>query len=183
MKHDSGLQPLLWILLIILAGGALLVYDIDLLTYVLIAVGVLLFAGALFVIFYSGFWVAKNKLSPVMRVEARVVRRRKEDWDIGLVGGPSELERLGMMGRDSRTAWKAYSRRMEKGDVRELNIASGADYFVTFDVNGQECEFLVSEDYYIKCSEETQGLLVYRGEEFMYFVPGVAQMREGKMES
>ena len=174
MKRDSGLQPLVWILLVLIAAGALLVYNIYLLTYVIIGIGILLFAFALFVIFYSGFWVTRNRLSPVVRVHARVIRRQKRDWDVGLVGGPSATERLGMLGGQADEAWKAYSRRMAKDKVPELNLAAGTNYFVTFDVNGQENEFSMPEDYYIKCNEGAQGLLVYRGEAFMHFIPDVA---------
>lgn len=171
MRHDSGLLPLLWTLLVLVAAGGLLVYNIYLFTYVIIGIGILLFAFALYVIFYSGYWVTRNRLSQVVRVQARVVRRRKKDWDVGLVGGPSEIERLGLLGRQRDEAWKAYSRRMAKGDVPEIDLAAGSNFFVTFDVNGQEKEFSVPEDYYIKSSEGTEGQLVYRGEEFMHFIP------------
>lgn len=80
-----------------------------------------------------------------------------------------------MLGRQRDEAWKAYSRRMAKGDVSELDIARGTNYFVTFDVNGQENEFSTPEDYYAKCSEGEEGLLVYRGEEFMHFIPDIRE--------
>jgi len=175
MRHESGVLPLLWILLIVLAAGCLLVYNIYLLTYVIIGIGVLLLCWALFVIFYSGYWVARNRLSAVVRVQAGVVRRRKNDWDIGLVGGPSAIERLGLMGNQRDDAWKAYSRRMAKDQVSELDLVRGTNYFVTFGVNGQEMEFTVPEEGYIGCSEGSEGLLVYRGEEFMRFVVGVVE--------
>jgi|GEM_PF-2455715 len=176
MKHDAGAQPLLWVLLVLVAGIGLLVYDINLLTYVLIGVGILMLAGAVFVIFYSGYWVTRNRLSPVTRSQARVVRRRKKDWDVSLVGGTaeSEIARLGMLGNQRSDAWKAYSHEMAKGDVPELDLAAGTNYFVTFDVNGQEIEFSTPEDYYVKCDEGVGGLLVYRGEEFMHFIPDVS---------
>lgn len=174
MKHDSGVLPLLWILLILIAAVGLLVYDINLLTYVIIGMGILLFAFALFVIFYSGFWVTRNRLSPIVRTQARVIRRRKKDWEVGFAGGPSVIERLGLHGQQRDEAWKAYSRRMAKGDMLEVDLARGTNYFVTFDINGQENEFSVPEDYYMKCNEGAGGLLVYRGEKFMHFIPDVS---------
>lgn len=51
MKHDSGVQPLLWMLLVLAAGIGLLVYDIELLTYVIVGAGILILGGAVFVIF------------------------------------------------------------------------------------------------------------------------------------
>lgn len=174
MKHYSGIQPLLWILLVLIAAVGLLIYDINLLTYVIVGIAILLLAFALFVIFYSGYWVMRNRMSRIVRVQARVVRRRTKDWDVSLMG-TSRIARLSLMGRQRDEAWKAYSRRMARGDVSELDIAAGTNYFVTFDVNGQENEFSVPEDYYVKCSEGAEGLLVYQGEEFMRFVPDVHQ--------
>lgn len=157
-------------------GTGLLLYDIYLLTYVLVGAGILLFAGAVFVIFYSCYWVGRNRLSPVMRVQARVVRRRKKHWEVGMVGGTPEssIARLGLLGRQRDEAWRAYSREMAKGDVPEVDLATGTNYFVTFDIKGQEKEFSTPEDYFIKCNEGIEGLLVYRGEEFTHFIPDVS---------
>lgn len=173
MRHSSGLGPLPQIMLILFVGIALITFAINLFTYALIAAGILLFAGMLFVIVYSGYWLVRSRVSPVVRIQASVVRRRKKGWDVGIVGR-SEIAELGMMGNQRDEAWKAYSHEMRRGNVPEIDLAAGSNYFVTFAVNGQETEFSVPEEYYIKCSEGAVGLLVYRGEEFMHFIPDVS---------
>ena len=162
--------------LIVVGGFALIGLAINLFAYALIALGVLLFAGMLFVIFYSGYWLVRNRVGRVVRVEARVVRRRKKDWEVGVVGDTpvSAAAKLGMMGRQREDALKVYSHEMRRGNVPEVDIASDTNFFVTFDVNGQETEFSVSADYYIKCNEGASGLLVYQGERFMHFIPDVS---------
>lgn len=157
------------------AGIGLLLYDINLLTYIIIAAGILLFAGAVFIIFYSGYWVIRNRISRITRLQSRVVRRRKKDWDVSLVGDTPEsaIARFGMLGNQRSDAWKAYSREMAKGDIPEIDLAAATNYFVTFDISGQEMEFSVPENYYVKCDEGTEGLLVFQGEQFKHFIPDV----------
>lgn len=154
------------------SGVGLLVYDINLLTYVLVGAGILLLAGAVFVILYSCYWVVRNRFSRVTRVQAKVVRRRKKDWDVTAVPMPPTM-RLGLLGRQREQAWRAYSRHMARGDVTELDLARGTNYFVTFGIKEQEKEFSMPEDYFVKCDDGVEGLLVYRGEEFMHFIPDV----------
>jgi len=174
MQRDSGLLPLLWILLILVVVGYLILDQVYVFTYLVVGIGVLLGAGALFVIGYTAYWLIRNRIRPTVRVQARVVRRRKKDWDVTLVGGAAEAQ-LGLQGRQHREAWRAYSRKMAGGEVSEVELASGTNYFVTFLADGNEVEFCTPEDDYIRCNEGAQGLLVYRGEEFVHFIPGVPQ--------
>lgn len=137
-------------------------------TYLLTAGIVLVIAAAVGVMVYVVFWCLKNRVSPVVRTQAIVVRRRKKDWDYTATSG---LPVAGMMGSKPRDVWKAYSRRMARGNVTEVTIAEGTNLFVTFSIDGKEIEFSVSEQDYIKASEGTQGLLVYQGEQFKHFIP------------
>jgi len=57
--------------------------------------------------------------------------------------------------------------------VPVLKEIQGTDCYVTFDVNGLQMEFCVPMDIYIQLEEESEGLLVYRGEQFKRFVPWV----------
>lgn len=86
------------------------------------------------IVIYVICWLIRNKLSPVKRVEAKVVLKRNKGGDI---------------------------------------VITGSNYVVAFDVNGCKYEFAVSEADYIKCDEGTEGLLVFKGEEFKYFIPNV----------
>lgn len=176
LQHESPWMPVLWILLVLAVCGLLLFYNVYLLTYAMVGIGVLLGLAALLVVVYTVFWLLRNRVSPITRVQARVLRRRKKDWDVSIIGDTPEsaAARLGMMGRQRNDARKAYSRQMARGQVPEIELAGGTNYLVTFDAGGQETEFSVSEEYYVKCTEQTEGLLVYRGEQFMQFIPDVS---------
>lgn len=91
----------------------------------LIGAAVVAALAAAGVVGYVVFWLVRNKLSPVQRVRARVVRRRKKDWDVSLVGDTPEsaAARLGMLGRNRHAAYKAYSKAMAGSDVREVQLA------------------------------------------------------------
>ncbi|MCE5321796.1 DUF2500 domain-containing protein [bacterium] len=175
MRSGSPLMPLFWILLALTAAICLMLYSPFLFGYILIGVAITVGTAAAGVIIYVIYWLVSNKLSRICRVTSRVIRRRKKDWDVSLVGGTptSAIARLGMMGGDHKAASKAYSREMARGNIPELTLMDGTNYFVTFDVNGHEVEFSVTEADYIKCSEGAKGLLVFQGEEFKHFIPNV----------
>ena len=175
MQPEAPWKPVAQILLALVVPACLVVYSPCLLSNIIVVVFVLAVAAAVFVIAYSAFWLVRNRMSPVTRTPAKVVRRRMKDWDVSIVGDTPEsaVARLGMLGRNKADAWKAYSHEMAKGDVPELEIASGKDYYVTFAFQGREEEFTVPEDEYLQCTEGLEGLLVYRGEEFVRFVPQV----------
>lgn len=142
-------------------------------TYVLWAALGLAFLFLVFVIGYVVYWLIRNHLSPVTRIRSRVIRRRKKGWDLSLIGDTPEsaTARLGMVGRNHTDAWKGYSHAMARGDVPELDLAFGTNYFVTFDVEGRQQEFCVPEVDYIKCAEGAEGLLIFRREQFKRFMP------------
>lgn len=129
----------------------------------------LLLAAGVFVVAFVVFWLIRNQLSPVVRVPARVVRRRMKEWDVTL----TQRAPIGIYGRDARAAWHAWSYRLGRENVAEAPIVEGKDYYVTFDFEGREMEFSVSEDDYVQADENVEGLLVYRGEQFRHFIPGV----------
>ncbi|MEN6520607.1 MAG: DUF2500 family protein [Armatimonadota bacterium] len=99
-------------------------------------IGIFIFAVvvAAAIVIYVIFWLIRNKLSSIKRVEAKVILKRNRGGNV---------------------------------------VITGSNYVVVFDVNGCKYEFAVSEADYIKCDEGTEGLLVFRGEEFKYFIPNV----------
>ncbi|MEN6372378.1 MAG: hypothetical protein ABFD64_10235 [Armatimonadota bacterium] len=175
MHSDSPIMPAVLILLALFIGGFLMFQSPILFSYILIGFLILAGAAAVGIVVYAIIWFIRNRLSHVERVNAKVILRRKKDWDVSLIGNTPEMAaaRLGMMGRDPQTAAKAYSKLVTQDDVPELELAAGSNYLVTFGFNDRECEFAVSEADYIKCDEGTEGLLVFRGEEFKYFIPNV----------
>lgn len=171
--NRSNLGPLL-LLGAIIIGYFALRYPI-MFTYLLLVALVILALGIAFVFGYDAFWLVRNRLSPVTRVQAKVIRRRTAPWDVSVIGETPEMAaaRLGMMGRDPHRAAKAYLRSAAVGDAPEIEIAGGTDYFVTFTLGGHEEEFLVTEQAYIRCEDGTEGLLVFRGEQFKHFMPDI----------
>jgi hypothetical protein len=95
-----------------------------------------------------------------------------KDWDVSIPSDSPEMTaaRLGMMGRDPKSAAKAWAQSAGRNDSPELTFASGVDYFMTFDVKGKEMEFVVPESIYTAASEGAEGLLIYQKEKFKYFV-------------
>lgn len=134
-------------------------------------VGVVVLA-ACFVIGYTAFWLIRNKMSPVVRVEAAVVRRCMKEWDVSLPGESTEMAaaRLATMGRYPKSAAKAFLKTAASSDAPSIEIAGGVDYYVTFSINGREVEFTVPEDSYIRADEGASGLLVFQGEQFNDFI-------------
>lgn len=169
--NRSNLGPLL-LLGAIMTGYFALSYPI-MFTYLLLAALVLLALGIAFVFGFDAFWLVRNRLSPVTRVQAKVIRRRTAPWDVSIVGESPEMAaaRMGMMGRDPHRAAKAYLRSAAMVDAPEIEITGGTDYFVTFTFGGHEEEYLVPEEAYISCEEGTEGLLAFQGEQFKHFIP------------
>lgn len=143
----------------------------------IIIIAVLVAAGAfaVYVFGYDVFWLVRNWLAPVTRTQAKVMRKRHKQWDISIVGETPEmgLARLGMMGRDAESAAQAYNKLAGMEDVPELTLADGTDCYVTFGLDGKQLEFLVPMDTYIALEENTEGLLVFKGEKFLHFIAGV----------
>ena len=156
---------------ILIGMGALIVLMLNAptifsyLAIILIAAAILAMAS---VIGYVIYWCLRNRISPTIRTSATVVRRRKKEWDSSVMYNSPPLE---LMGSNPKEAWKVYSRSMAKDNVPELTLTEGTNYFVTFEYNNKETEFSVPGQDYIKSTEGTKGLLVYRGEEFKYFIP------------
>lgn len=169
----SNLGPIL--LLIALACFFSVITWPTLIAYLLAALLVAIVLGVLFVIGYTAFWLIRNKVSPVTRVEATVVRRRMKEWDVSLPVESAGMSaaRLGLMGRDPNSAAKAFLKASASPDVPSVEIATGANYFVTFSISGREAEFAVPEESYIQAAEGLTGLLVFQGEQFKHFIPGI----------
>jgi hypothetical protein len=139
----------------------------------------LLVLGGVFVAMvfgYTGFWLARNALSPVTRAPASVVRKRSNQWDVSLGAETPEMEiaRLGMLGRHRHAAAKAFTKLAGVQDTPEFTLADGVDCYVTFRFDGREMEFSVPTDTYIACDEGIEGLLVYKGEKFKHFIRRVS---------
>jgi hypothetical protein len=143
-----------------------------LIAYLLAALFVVIGLVVLFVIGYTAFWLIRNKVSPVTRAEATVVRRRMNEWDVPLPVESSAMSaaRLGLMGRAPDSAAKAFLKAAASPDAPSVDIASGVDYYVTFAFSGRDEEFLVPEAYYIRADEGTKGLLVFQKEQFKHFI-------------
>jgi len=174
----SNLGPIL--LLCAVVTGYLALSRPYLFAYLLLAALVLVALGIAFVFGYDVFWFVSNRLSPVTRTQARVVRKRSKPWDVSIVGETQEMyaARMGTMGRNPRRAAKAYLRSAASGDAPEIDIASWNDYLVTFACDGNDIELLVPEETYIKCEEGVEGLLVFRGEHFKHFIPDAENEQE-----
>ncbi len=144
-------------------------------TYALIIGFWLLIAAMTGVIVYVIYWLVRNQLSPVTRVRAKVVRRRFKEWDVGLATSTPEMAvaELGLLGSNPQEAWEAYSRAAARSEAKDLNIAEGKNFFVTFLVNGEEIEFAVPEESYTAATEDLEGLLVYQRQAFRHFIPRV----------
>lgn len=170
--NRSNLGPLL-LLGVIAVGYVALRYPI-MFTYLLLAALVMLALGIAFVFGYDAFWLVRNRFSPIVHIQAKVIRRRTVPWDVSIVGESPEMwaARMGLRGRNPGKAAKAYLNSAAK-DLPEIEVAGGNDYFVTFAFSGREEEFLVPEDAYVRCEEGSEGLLVFRGEQFRHFIPDV----------
>lgn len=149
-------------------------------SYFLITILFTALAAFLLMVIYLIYWVIHNHTKPITRIEAKVLRRRKKDWDVTLQGDTPEIAaaRLGMMGRNPHEAWKAQSKLFVEQEPPLLTLADGTNYFVTYAFDGKEAEFCVPESYYIKSNENTDGLLVFQGEQFKYFIPNIGKQKE-----
>lgn len=120
---------------------------------------------------YVIYWLIRNRLCPTTRVTVRVVRKRHKNWDVSLpLYAPPTEE---MMGRDPKGAWEAYSRMTRTSDMPEIELASGTECFVTFAIGREQLELNVPMNLYIQLQEGDEGLLVFQGEIFRHFIPGV----------
>lgn len=134
-------------------------------------------AGFVAVVFgYTGFWLARNALSPVSRARATVVRKRSNQWDVSLGGETPEMgmAQLGMLGRHRHAAAQAFTKLAATQNVSEFTLADGVDCYITFRFDGREMEFSVPTDTYVTCDEGAEGLLVYKGEKFKHFIRRVS---------
>lgn len=57
--------------------------------------------------------------------------------------------------------------------VRRSHFVGVDTYSVVFQIAGREVEFYVPEQAYIQCEDGTEGLLVFRGEQFKHFMPDI----------
>lgn len=61
--------------------------------------------------------------------------------------------------------------RQVRARVRRSHVVGLDTYSVVFTIQGREREFYVPEQAYIRCEDGTEGLLVFRGEQFKHFIP------------
>ena len=170
-KDRTGIHVLLGVILLALAAWKLPF----IFSHLLVVAFWLALAAACAMIGYVVYWFIRNRLSPVQHVHASVLRRRKKDWDVSVMGDTPEMAaaRLGMLGRHPEEAAKAWHRAAQSPDVPEITIYEGIDFYVTFSFNGREVEFKVPGEVYVKSPKGTDGLLVFQREEFKDFIPRV----------
>jgi len=134
----------------------------------------LLVAVALFmaVVFgYTAYWYVRNWLSPTRTVRAKVVRKRAKHWDAftylesGDVSAPPSKLSSRIRGGFARLA--------ERLRLSETSVTQGTTCYVTFAFGGKEMELAVPISSYRAVEEDMDGLLVFRGEQFKHFIPGV----------
>lgn len=132
----------------------------------IIVIAVVLFMA--FVFGYMGYWLIRNFIAPTKRTRAIVIRKRHNHWDASI---PLETGRLrgGMLGSYSVEADRARSTR----NLPEISLAEGTDCYITFGFDGREVEFAVPSRLYIDTDDGDEGLLVYKGEKFKFFIPHV----------
>lgn len=171
MLHRRSPTPGLTILVLVGAIAALTEIGLFSFAWAMVALLWALVLATAAMVVYLVVWYARNRLAPVVRVRARVVRRWFKPWDISISGETTETAaaRLGMLGRDPEAAKKAYIRSLKSPGTPELHIAGGNDYFVTFAFEGREEEFMVPEDAYENAPEGAEGLLVFQGVVFRGF--------------
>lgn len=171
-SSDAGMVLLL---VALIACGVMLFFP-EAFTIVLV---ILLAAAALAgvgVVAYVIYWFIHNAASPTLRVQAKVVRKRTKQWDVSVPLGESPemgAARLGLMGRDRKGAAEALMKAAACEDMPEVDLASGADCYVTFSYSGREAEFAVPTDVYTGVDEGSEGLLVIQGEKFRHFITGL----------
>jgi hypothetical protein len=142
------------LLLIVLAIAAVALILPGVFGYILVAGIVIAIAAGVGVVGYVIWWLLRNRLAPVRRVTAQVIRKRHKQWDVSVqVDTPEVL--LGLT---------------RPSDMDDMTLTSGADCHVTFGFNGQEVEFIVPAETYISVTENDSGLLFYQGEQFRHFV-------------
>ncbi|MEN6520920.1 MAG: hypothetical protein ABFD46_07195 [Armatimonadota bacterium] len=123
-------------------------------------------------------WSAvKNRMQPVRRVRAIVLRRRTRDDSIDAPLNPIYIiiNTLGRGPGRRRISNKSVGRL--SGEVTLLNVVNG---FITFGVEGNELELLVPASVFPNIQDNQMGLLVHQGEKFMHFIPDPAESEQTK---
>lgn len=124
---------------------------------------------------YLACWFISNRMAPVVRTQASVVWKRSSDWDVSLPvpNAYATAAQLGMMGRNRESATKAFIKNIALMGNKDIQLAGGNEFFVTFEADGKKMEFRVPEKTYIAAEDGVQGLLVYKGEWFKAFIPNL----------
>lgn len=160
MRHES---PLLPVLKLVVAIGALALLLHLTGTWGLLALGLLAGAAVIFVFVFVllsyGQVVYQNWLSPRRRVQAEAVRRKTREnfwgeWAEELPIPIVQARFLLIVGQLI---------------LREILTRSRFDYWITFRVGDQELDFNVPEHVYLNILEGDRGFLYYRGERFLGF--------------
>jgi len=107
----------------------------------------------------------RNALSPTVRVPAKFVRKPSRDWE---VDAP-----LSVAGSEEGAVIREMDMRLRRDPG--VTIASWADCFATFEISGEEKEFVVSAECYARLNHGDRGLLVYKGDSVREFVVGLAE--------
>ncbi|MEI6916120.1 MAG: hypothetical protein WCL39_13375 [Armatimonadota bacterium] len=144
--------------LIVAPGTGALVFWI-VIWAVLIAVLALIFAVPAYVAYHK----MRNLTREMRREQATVLRKRTRDWEVDMPPA------LGISAADAVIRQAAYQRKGDPG----VTLSEWTNDFVTFQVGDQELELNVPEDIYIGAEAGNEGLLVFQGDQFKYFIKGV----------
>lgn len=98
------------------------------------------------------------------RVVARVRLKRQRDYQVDV---PPYMLAGGTYGIIQNIIDRALKR--DSG----ITVYHSWDYFITFVTDDKVIEMCVPEEVYANVSEGEQGLLVYKGNHFKHFIPGV----------
>lgn len=144
-------------------------------SFVIVAIVILLVLATVAMFAYVIYWNIRNSASPITRVEAKVVRKRSKEWDMSIAAGTPEtlLGWFSMMGRDRLGAAKSFLRRSATSTEPELQIAQSVQYLMSFSFNSHEEELEVPEPTFARAYEGDIGLLSFKGEKFICFIPNI----------
>lgn len=142
------------------------------LSIIVLLAGVAAAIAVLGIVGYAIFCVLRNQFSAPRRVIARIARKRHQAWDVSV----PRLGVIGFLGILGTAVYGLLSRNSSGGIYDDATVAEGVDCYVTFRFDGRELELSVPQKVYITLDEGTEGLLVYRGEQFKHFIAGVGHL-------
>lgn len=142
-------------------------HTLPIVMYVLIALAVVFALAAVAMIVYVVYhYVCKGVFAPVRKVRARVLRKGQREYE---VDAPKYWagDSLGTL------LWVRVMAAL--GRETTFTVYRSLDYYAVFLADGEEREFMVSEETFANLHEGDEGILAYKGNLFRYFLPTVAR--------